>query len=206
MRALNITFQHGHLYNTDTQERIIVKEGTNYILIFDKQEDIAIAKMKPPEKLLSGDELFHNIRLEKNITHIKKLASTGQHFYFHINTENEHEIAAGKKGKKASSFRITLLEDLYLYACSDWNEDLRTNGKLYDCACMVDESKNSTLPFFETIYAKSVNQAIKLTHVHYFGNAGSPGKNAFLTICLSPGENAKTLEELRGFTDKDSIN
>jgi hypothetical protein len=37
MRSINISFQHGHIYNSDTKERIIVEENINYIIIFERE-------------------------------------------------------------------------------------------------------------------------------------------------------------------------
>ncbi|MFN8358577.1 MAG: hypothetical protein U0264_01565 [Candidatus Kapaibacterium sp.] len=201
MRSINITFQHGHIYNSDTQERVIVEENINYILIFETESDIKIGKFDKPTSLRSETEIYDEIKADSNVTHIKKLKPAGTYLYFFITEENENN---DDKPRKHSCFRIKLLEDLFLYTSVSWkSNDLKKGGRLADCACVVEESSEDNLPFFEAIYAKSVTSAYKKTHVHYFGNAGSPSKNSFDCLYLSKNKDTiNLLETLRGFNDK----
>jgi hypothetical protein len=212
MRAVNITFQHGHFYNSNTSERILVEEGVNYILIFEKETDVKVDNFEKPQSFLTAKQILNSITSDPDVTHIKKIASAGTRFYFFISEQNENnkEEEADypkRQSKKQSRFRITLLEDLFLYSNKTWKDkDFIEGGKLSDCACVVDESKDDELPFFEVIYAKSVNSAYKKTHVHYFGNAGSPSKNSFKSIYLSSEKHKDNLlETKRGFSDKDKV-
>ncbi|KOY87811.1 hypothetical protein AD998_18220 [bacterium 336/3] len=206
MRSINITFQHGHIYDSETKERVIVEENINYILIFEREEDVKPAKFDKPENIRSEREIYDKIKDDPNVTSIKKLKSAGEHLYFFIIEENENKDK-DEHTLKHSWFRITLLEDLFLYTRKDWkSKDLIEGGRLEDCACVVDESTDDTLLFFEHIYAKSVTSAYKKTHIHYFGNAGSPSKNAFDCLYLSKNKDKdNTLEILRGFDESHKI-
>jgi len=51
------------------------------------------------------------------------------------------------------------------------------------------------LRYFEPVYAHSLNSLIKNTYVHYFQNAGAPGRNAFDVMLVS--ETNETLGKLR---------
>lgn len=205
MRSINITFQHGHIYNSDTQERVIVEENVNYILIFEKENDIKIGKFDEHTRLRTETEIYNEIKADTSVTDIKKLRPAGTFLYFFISEENENKDS---KTSKQSCFRVKLLEDLFLYTSSTWkNIDLIKGGRLADCACVVDESTDVHLPFFENIYAKSVTSAYKKTHIHYFGNAGSPSKNSFDCLYLSKKkERHCLLETLRGFAHEDKVN
>jgi hypothetical protein len=204
MRSINITFQHGHIYNSDTQERVVVEENINYILIFKTENDVKIGKFDKPPRLRSENEIYNEIKLDTNVTHIKKLKSAGSYLYFFIVEENENK---DEKPRKHSCFRVKLLEDLFLYTSDSWkSSDLTEGGRLADCACVVDDSTEDKLPFFEDIYAKSVTSAYKKTHVHYFGNAGSPSKNSFDCLYLIDKKDKNyLLETLRGFNVKDKV-
>ncbi len=204
MRSINITFQHGHIYNSDTQERIVVEENTNYILIFENENDIKVGKFEEPTSLRSSTEIYDFIKSDPNVTHIKKLRSANSFLYLFISEENENKEDFVRK---QSCFRIRLLEDLFLYTSSKWkNKDSREGGRLADCACVVDESKDDELPFFERIYAKSVTSVCKMTHIHYFGNAGSPSKNSFDSVYLSDRKRkSNLLKTLRSFEDGDIV-
>lgn len=204
MRSINITFQHGHIYNSDTKERIIVEENINYILIFESENHVKLGKFDKPEIIRTETEIYNEIYADPNVTHIKKLKSAGADLYFFITEENENK---DEKTHKHSCFRVKLLEDLFLYTSNNWkSSDLTEGGRLADCACVVVESTENKLPFFEDIYAKSVTSAYKKTHVHYFGNAGSPSKNSFDCIYLSINKDKKNLlETLRGFSEKDRV-
>ena len=204
MRSININFQHGHIYNSDTQERVIIEESTNYILIFENESDVKIGKFDKPERIRSETEIYNEIKADPNVTHIKKLKPAGTYLYFFITEENENK---DEKSSKHSRFRVKLLEDLFLYTSNTWkNSDLTEGGRLADCACVVDESAEDNLPFFEEIYAKSVTSAYKKTHVHYFGNAGSPSKNSFDCLYISKKKDKDNLlENLRGFNHEDKV-
>ena len=204
MRSINITFQHGHLYNSDTRERISLEEGKNYSLIFSNPSDVKVSAFERPNALRSEEQIKENILTDESVTHIKMLRPENSHLYFFISEANEN----GRYSVwKQSWFRITLLEPLFLYSSSQWkSKDLISGGKLADCACTVDASEDDSLPFFEVIYAKSVNSAVKMTHIHYFGNAGSPSKNAFNCVYLSEWKNKEnSLETLRGFSNEHLI-
>ena len=204
MRSINITFQHGHIYNSDTQERVIVEENVNYILIFESENDIKIGRFDKPTRLRSEIDIYNEIKDDLSVTHIKKLKSAGTYLYFFITEENENK---DEKPRKHSCFRVKILEDLFLYTSNTWkSSDLTEGGRLADCACVVDESTEDNLPFFENIYAKSVTSAYKKTHVHYFGNAGSPSKNSFDCLYLSRyKDKGNLLETLRGFSNTDKV-
>ncbi|WP_375560651.1 hypothetical protein ACE193_23640 [Bernardetia sp. OM2101] len=204
MESINITFQHGHIYNSKTKERIVLEENVNYVLFFEKESDMKIGSFDKPTKIRSAAEICDELKLDANVTHIKKLKSAGSYLYFFIKEKNENK----EEGvRKQSCFRITLLEDLFLYTSSKWkNKDSREGGMLADCACVVDESKDDELPFFERIYAKSVTSVCKMTHIHYFGNAGSPSKNSFDSVYLFDMKSKSyLLKTLRGFTDEDRV-
>jgi hypothetical protein len=204
MRSINITFQHGHIYNSDTQERVVTEENINYILIFESESDVKIGKFDKPEKLRTETEIYNEINSDPNVTHIKKLKPAGTFLYFFITEENENK---DEKPRKHSRFRVKLLEDLFLYTSNSWkSSDLTDGGRLADCTCVVDESKEDSLAFFENIYAKSVTSAYKKTHVHYFGNAGSPSKNSFDCLYLyDRKDKSYLLETLRGFKESDKV-
>ena len=206
MRAVNITFQHGHLYDTDKGERIIIEEGTNYILIYENESDVKTVKFERNDRLKTEKEIYNDIVKDSNVTHIKKIKNRGEYLYFFISAENENEDS-NIKSIKQSQFRIKLLEDLFLYSGKDWkSKDLIEGGKLSDCTCIVDKSENDTMLFFENILAKSVTSVVKKTHIHYFGNAGSPSKNSFDSVYTYPfKEKNYLLEELRGFNESDRI-
>ena len=198
MRSVNITFQHGHIYNSDTGERLGLEEGRNYSLIYSNEADLRAKKFERQKMLRSEDQIKEEILKSEKVTHIKKLKSENSNLYFFVSETNENEEGTSIK---RSWFRITLLEPLFLYSSSEWkSKDLIIGGKLADCACMVDKSEDEPLPFFEVIYVKSVNAACKMTHVHYFGNSGSPSKNVFNRVYLSKSKSKEnSLETLRRF-------
>jgi hypothetical protein len=193
--------QHGHMYNSDTRERIILAEGVNYFLITDKEENIEIDNFAPPKRLKSKQEIFDALVAEPKVTHVKKLFDKGKELYFFIELQNQKGVL------KQSRFKIQLLEDLFLYSRNDWKQkELISLGKLAECECVVHESEFDSLPFFENIFAKSISSACKRTHIHYFGNDGSPSKNAFDSIYISTNKSKQNLiEKLRGFTETDRI-
>lgn len=212
MKAVNITFKHGHIYDSDSKQRLIIREDVNYILIFDKQSDIEIGKFEASAPLKTGSEIINSLKQSGSVTHIKKIADKGSFFYFFISESDENDADSDDNSiiwhtKKQAWFRIKLLEDLFLYSSSDFkNKELRDKGKLTSCACVVDKSEDNELPFFEEVHAKSLTSVVKKTHIHYFGNLGSPAKNAFDSVYFSKDKSKHNLLEVkRGFSNLDKV-
>ena len=146
MRSINVTFQHGHIYNSDTGERLELEEGRNYPLFYSDEANVKTKKFERQKMLRSEDQIKEDILRSVKVTHIKKLKSENSSLYFFVSETNENEVGTSMK---RSWFRITLLEPLFLYSSSEWkSKDLITQGKLADCACVVDKSEDETLPFF----------------------------------------------------------
>ncbi len=213
MYSKNIIFQHGHIYDAETEKRILVKEGISYILVLqnvDNAEESQFQEIKGN----TNKQIVENIEKIENLTHYRQIASKGSYLYFSLSEKDENKTniekqrVDDKKQIKKSRFRIKLLEDLFLYSCKHWSKKLARDGKLFGCACVVDESENDKLVFFEKIYAKSIASVYKKTHVHYFGNEGSPSQNTFDSIYFSdnkakPNYFHSLLENIRQFTDSD---
>ena len=199
MYSKNIIFQHGHIYDAETKKRIIVKEGVACILLLQNANNFKIEEFK---KLEGQETKIITTELEKlkYLTHYKKIASKGSKLYFSLKEKNENDTEYSKK----SRFTIELLEDLFLYSCKHWSKKLIEDGKLFDCACVVNESEDDKLNFFESIYSSSIASVYKKTHVHYFGNEGSPSQNTFDSVYFLDENNTyQPLECKRRFTDID---
>ena len=204
MESIKIVYYHGHLYNAKTKERIVLKEGSEYLIALNDINSITTESFEPPKQIRNGSEIFEEIRGFTGVSHIKKIKSKNDFLYFYISNLFSQKIS---KQAKESWFRIRLMEDLFIYSCAGWkNRDLVNKGKLADCHCVVDKSERQELAFFENIYAKSITSAIKRTHIHYFGNMGSPSKNSFDSIYINmKRDNENSLEVLRGFSANDKV-
>lgn len=202
MDSIKIDYYHGHFYNSETKERLVLTEGAKYLLTYSDKASINVEFFQPPVKLRDENEMKDEILSDPNITHIKKIKLQGDLLYFFI---SNNSLKENNEQLKESWFRIRLLEDLFLYSCKNWkNIELIEKGKLFDCQCVVERSESEELPYFENIYAKSITSAVKITHIHYFGNVGSPSKNSFDSIFLSKNRDKfNSLDVLRRFTEKD---
>jgi hypothetical protein len=210
MKSLNITVQHGHIYNAVTGQRLLLRDGVDYTLVVAKESDIEIATFPQLPAKREAQAIHEELLAHEHVTHIKQIGKSGDLFWFHIGAqdENKSHIALPHQKVKHAWFRIRLIEDLFLYSSSDWKgEDLIKGGKLADCACVVDHCEYMTLPFFEPIPAKSLTSVVKKTHIHYFGNMGSPSKNAFDCIYGQRDKSTRyLLENKRGFAEADRVN
>lgn len=209
MHSKNIIFQHGHIYDAETKKRILVKEGIPYVILLQSINNVEESTFQKIEGKNTTDIVKEIEKLE-GLTHYKKIASKDSTLYFHLSEKDENKTGTEKnignddKQVKKSSFTITLLEDLFLYSRKHWSKKLIEDGKLFDCACVVNESKDNELLFFEPIYANSIASVYKKTHVHYFGNEGSPSQNTFDSVCfLNETNTLCVLEYKRRFTDAD---
>jgi hypothetical protein len=175
--------------------------------MYNQDGDVKVAQPEPRSVPRTEQEIRDDLTRNPDITHLKKILAKDSNLYFYIKQANENDKS---KSWKSAWFRITLLEDLFLYSNQTWKgKDLIKSGKFRDCACIVDRGtydNNDPVPFFEQIYAKSVNAVYKKTHVHYFGNEGSPNANVFDTIYFKPQKDKNfLLNTKRGFGDDNMV-
>ncbi len=206
MHSKNIIFQHGHIYDADTKKRILAKEGISYVLLLQSASNVEEVQFQKITGRLTKD-IIEEIEGLEGLTHYKEIAPKGSKLYFHLSEKDENKTKTeenGNKQMKNSWFTITLLEDLFLYSRKHWSKKLVEDGKLFDCACVVNERENDEILFFEPIYANSIASVYKKTHIHYFGNEGSPSQNTFDSIYFLDKNNYRcALEDKRRFTDAD---
>lgn len=126
----------------------------------------------------------------KGIKHLKtfKLAlKEGSDVFFEISINKKK----ADNEKLNYRFRIRLLEDLYLYNCTTWEND--KPAMFHYCRCIVIQPVDRNIEFFEQVYATSLNEAHSNTFQFYFPNQGNPGGSVYKKM----DNGFKTLEDLR---------
>lgn len=206
-------YHNGHFYDPDTRQRLLLRDGAELQLT------------APPEAFVpfepAGDHYRH-LRTEADIErelqkdpkigtyHLLLPAGAELHFALH---PPKPPVPDAKVAEYR--FEVRLDEPLFAYRRPVAPPELKgaakpkvkatpDPGSLVDCRCQVyrarptspgyDENPNRLL-YFEPVFAHSLNSLIKNTYVHYFQNAGAPGRSAFNVLVVD--ETRETLGELR---------
>lgn len=180
MKAYDIVYKYGHLYDKNTQKRLIIKDGAKITITIDTKDLLE----KDPN--IIEMEILNNEKKEMQIKEFSdrlgmksftKILSAGEFLYFRIK-------AGVRKGDEQtepfqSVFRVRLLEDLYVY---NKTKDV-TDVSFFECQCEVEKCMTE-LEFFESIRAASLNDAYTKTYELYFAMFGKSTANAFKRFFL----------------------
>ena len=193
MKALKAIYKFGRLYDNETKKRIIIKDDTHVNVELSEtallDSDPNLGKHKQLKKNVDlAKEIYHKYRNDKHNTSYWKILEAKDFLYFQIGIKDE----ITSKKKDYLTFRLQLLEDLYLR-----KKETQKLGELNDCQCVIDQCY-SDFPFFEKVYAKSLNEARTRIHELYFSLVANPAANAFREYYLDKDcTRAKRLDEYR---------
>lgn len=191
MKSHNIIYKNNKFYDTITGRRVFPKDGELFLIAgdnnsFGNHDPLNVAHKS--EDVLNSEKKLNEV---KNIKHLKtyKLAlEEGSDIFFEISinkTKSDEE-------QRNYRFRIRILEDLYLYNCTSWEE--KKEAMFHYCRCIVIEPTDRNVDFFEQVYATSLNEAYSNTFQFYFPNQGTPSGSVYKKMNLGY---RNTLEDLR---------
>ncbi len=188
MKSYNIIYKNNKFYDISTNKRVYPKENGQFVIAGDDNnfgaEDIL---NQPHSHLNNAEEQFANVHWIKNIKQYVQLLPAGSSLEFDFSISKlKHQ-----NEEYNYSFRLELLEDLYLYTATTWKA--AKLPELHDCRCVVIEDLGHNVDFFEPIFANSINEAYSKTRQFYFPNQGTPGASVYLVMKFE----GKVLDELR---------
>jgi hypothetical protein len=205
-------YHNGHFYDPDTKHRVVLRDGAELqltalpaaFLDFEAAGDAYDLQHVRTEAIMRR-ELAH----ESKVGAIYLLLPAGAELRFALHPPKP-PVPDAKVAEY--TFQVILDEPLFAYHRAKPSKSADP-GSLVDSACRVvyaertsqgyDDAPNRLL-YFEPVYARSLNSLIKNTYVHYFQNAGAPGRSAFDVMyfdtpgqTLFSGTTRQTLGELR---------
>jgi hypothetical protein len=188
MLSKNLIYKNGHFYDSLNHKRIGIRDGAE-VCIVALTDDFVEAPLagKIITEFKSSKELENELGFDGEITSYHKVFDKGKFLYFSIKKKFD-DISINHE------FQVELLEDLYFFYKRVWKKN---EENLYDCACVVRKNISDTIPFFEEIYGKSLNQLFKNTFVHYFNNEGNPACNAIDRFYEKAGDEDSNLSRYR---------
>lgn len=184
MDSRNVIFSHGHFYDRKTNERIVLRDGASFSIAgIDSDFLKADFVGKKNAAIRSAEQMQQVITADNRIVASKKMYNAGTSLFFNLH-----------KSGRTHVFRLALLEDLYLVQKKKGDFQ-----HLYECSCVVTENPGRTIPgyAFEPVYATSLNELIKITYVHYFGNSGNPARNVLITCYDNPADEKSLIDRHR---------
>jgi hypothetical protein len=184
MVSKELIYINGHFYDSEGNKRIVLKDNIRVTFTTDADNFLSA---KPaghkPEHILDTEAKKQEVESDKKVNRYKRVFEVGKVLYFHIPKED-------------AWFQVKLLEDLYMFLNQ---KTKKLEGKLYSCVCILTANINHKVPFFEEVYATSLNELYKSTYVHYFGNIGNPACNAIDRFLEKPYEENSNLMNYRLF-------
>lgn len=205
-------YHNGHFYDPDTKRRVVLRDGAELqltalpaaFLDFEAAGDAYDLR-----HLRTEDTMRHELANEPKVGAIYLLLPAGTKLHFALHPPKP-PVPDAKVAEY--TFQVILDEPLFAYHRAKPGKSADP-GSLVDSACRVVYAKRTgeghddapdRLLYFEPVYARSLNSLIKNTYVHYFQNAGAPGRSAFDVMyvkmpgqTLFPSEINQTLGELR---------
>lgn len=175
-----LRYQHGHLYDPFTQQRVELTEGSVYTILTDNATGFAAAAPVGKPFDPSRDALLTAAQeLELAAKAHWLLLPRGTKLYFEAHAPDTDD----------KRFEVELCEDLFLVAPN--LNDTPLDASLHDCRCIA-RPLSGGLP--DPVFGSSLNDVRKSTYVHYFHNLGNPAGNVFKKMKLPDGT---TLYQMR---------
>lgn len=197
MKTFNIIFKNNKFYQLDTGKRVYPKDGGIFLLASDDENFEENDPLNLPfnEDIKNSKAKLEEVKQIKNLkSYVLMLpANTILYFQFSLNKQkNDHEPV--KYG-----FQLRLLEDLYLYYSTTWQE--AKPAEVFDCKCVVEYDLYRNVDYFEPIYAHSLNEAYSKTRQFYFPNQGTPGASIYVVMETEKQETLKQVRNRFGIKD-----
>lgn len=198
-----LRYHNGHFYNPENGERLVLRNGAELQLTahpaafqpFEPAGDPPQHHPPRPEATMRQE-----LAADPVVGDVFLLLPAGSKLRFAL-----HPPKPSVPGASVAEyeFQVQLAEPLFAYhpAKPGKNPSL---GSAVDCDCAVVMARRTSegyddtpdrLRYFEPVFARSINSLIKNTYVHYFHNAGAPGRSAFDVMLV--GDSFETLGELR---------
>ncbi len=185
MKSYEIKYTKGHLVDTKTGKRILLKRGGTFNILgdddqFEERDELHIKAevLKPSEKLASLQKRHKGY-------HTEKIADMGQSFVYRIG------LSKRTSEDKAPEFLFDAIirEDLYIRS-QDGNE-----WTLCDCYCETKSCLEGEVQMIETVQGLSLNNLFSNMVAFYFPLQRSGTCNAFDTFYFCKQSNFSLFDE-----------
>lgn len=203
METLRAEFHNGHLWNPDTKKRIIFRNESEVVITVSGNDTLydTDPNNKPHEVILGEEEQRLDLQGKQRSAHdnnkffeYRKILDRGKKLYFIINAGIRDK---DKTDLMKTFFEVTLLEDLYIVRIKLKDKQ----GRVEPCACIVEKQSGYDLPYFEPVYAFSLNDAYSKTYVLYFNVFGKATANVYDRFYTELNRSTKyLLKHLRTFS------
>lgn len=199
MKSYNIVFKNNKFYEAEAGKRVFPKDGGIFLIASDSEcfeDNDPLNLPHQPQSILNTAEKLQELLDLENLKSYSLFLPANTHLFFKVS------LSKKKNTQEAMhyEFRLTLLEDLYLYYSTTWKDN--SFAESFNCKCIVDVDVLGNVGFFEPIYANSINEAYSKTRQFYFANQGTAGASAYKVMKL---ENNMALEDCRNLISKNDF-
>ena len=180
MKNYSVTYQKGHLVDTDTGKRILLKRGGTFNLLGEDDQFEKKNQFDDKNEALDSKEKYEELVQKHKDKSLELVARSGEKLIYRIGIglfnkteeDNRHEFL----------FEVILLEDLFMMANKNTTGKLRWT--LCDCLCETSECIDGHMQLYETIMGKSLTNLFSNMVAFYFPMQRSGVCNAFKTFFI----------------------
>lgn len=199
MKSYTIIFKNNKFYEVETGKRVFPKDGFTFLIASDSEcfdNNDPLNGPHNPQNIRNAADKLKEVLASENLKSYALFLPAKTHLFFKVSLSKKKNTQEAIHYK----FRLTLLEDLYLYYSTTWKDN--TFAESLNCKCIVDVDVLGNVDFFEPIYAASINEAYSKTRQFYFANQGTAGASAYKVMKL---ENNMNLEVCRDLISKNDF-
>ncbi len=201
-------YLNGHFYHPETGERVLLRDGAELVFTGHKQDFLLTDRAGSPyetSELRDVETMKRALANDPAVGSFGLLLPAGATLRFRLKPTK-----SPVPGAKPTDYTFVVRLDEPLFVSRPAVAGKGPNlGSLENCFCQVESAFETfgtasrhyadvvdRLRYFEPVYADSLNSLIKNTYVHYFQNAGHPGRSAFEAMTVD-AENGMRLDAWR---------
>lgn len=191
LHTRSLHYLNGHFYNPETGERVLLRDGAELVFTGHKQDFLPTDRAGAPyetHQLRDVETMKRSLSADAEVGSFKLLLPAGATLRFRLKPTK-----SPVPGAKPTDYTFVVRLDEPLFVSRPAEPGKGPNlGSLENCYCQIESAFETfgaaggryadvvdRLRYFEPVYADSLNSLIKNTYVHYFQNAGHPGRSAF---------------------------
>lgn len=203
MKTFNAVYKYGHLYDRDTNKRLLLKDDIKLVVVIDSEETDLYRvdpKNNPDDEgnqPRSAEKILEQIK-DEHYNRVEKVANRGEYLYFTIKAGERDEQ---KRRSFNCCFRVQLLEELYMVwktaSVNELGEFFSKDNQ--SCSCVVDQLEYGEIDgrYFERVYGSSLSDVRTLTYEMYFSRFGRSGVNIYKVLLSQPNERGEPFMGIR---------
>lgn len=172
MKSYNVKYTKGHLIDSTTEKRVILKRGGTFNILGDDDQFELVDELELKKNPLGSLAKLSDLQKQFPSQVLEKIADSGHKFVYRIGLSK----LTSEENAAEFLFEATIQEDLYLMSKNkkDW--------RLCECLCKTEDCIDGDIQMLEPIWGTSLNNLFSNIVAFYFPLQRSGACNVFKTF------------------------